>query len=369
MTKKKKSKKKSGTPNDANAPRPKTSRASRPPLVRMQMIDGWLQDQRVKDDGEEHWLDAKVIAVKLDVEHKTALIDLRHMRDSMNRPLDYVAARRGWGYLKDVPRLAIAELTESELTTLFTSELAMQMFRGSPFEVPFRSLVDKIVGESNSGIASELQEKLRSVISFRADPFSSAAFVDPAVINPILRAAMNQEEIRFKHCKADPDAKPIPRHVQPLHLCNYARAWYLFAKDLKRKAPRKFSVVRVSNVETTGKTFTVKKRFNIDKEIKNGVFGGKPVEIQLVFSASVRQFILEREELPDQRTEILPTGELKLRFMAPVAPELIKWVLSWGDDVDVLGPQTLIDDIGKAATIIAERWKAKRAAAQTTQPR
>ncbi|MFA7345229.1 MAG: WYL domain-containing protein [Terrimicrobiaceae bacterium] len=69
--------------------------------------------------------------------------------------------------------------------------------------------------------------------------------------------------------------------------------------------------------------------------------GEKPERIRLLFSAHVATYIRERVWHPSQILRQHRDGSLEMRIETSGHKELVRWVLSWMPDVEVLAPQSL----------------------------
>jgi proteasome accessory factor B len=67
--------------------------------------------------------------------------------------------------------------------------------------------------------------------------------------------------------------------------------------------------------------------------------------IELRFAPSVAARVLETTWHPTQRVETAPDGSLTWRATVAGAIEIRLWILSWGDDVEVIAPESLRNDV------------------------
>ena len=56
-------------------------------------------------------------------------------------------------------------------------------------------------------------------------------------------------------------------------------------------------------------------------------------------------FVGERIWSPDQQIQHLPGGKIHLSFSASSEPELVAWLLSFGDEARLLGPDWLVEKV------------------------
>ena len=76
-----------------------------------------------------------------------------------------------------------------------------------------------------------------------------------------------------------------------------------------------------------------------------GIIGGTPEKVRLQFTKNTAPYIKERRWHQSQSIEPRPNGELSLSMTVALSAELKNWILGFGPNVRVLGPQILKDEI------------------------
>ena len=71
----------------------------------------------------------------------------------------------------------------------------------------------------------------------------------------------------------------------------------------------------------------------------------KTFRVRLLFEPKLAVYIMERDWHPSQTFIRRPDGRVEMRLETSGRKELIRWVLSWMPDVQVLAPKTLKDQI------------------------
>jgi proteasome accessory factor B len=104
---------------------------SRPPLNRFQEIFHAIKTGRYPNRTQ--------LARSIEVTTKTIQRDLDYMRYQLNLPIEFDYARGGYYFTKTVTDLPLFQLTESELVSVFVAQKALEAYRGTPFEQPFRN--------------------------------------------------------------------------------------------------------------------------------------------------------------------------------------------------------------------------------------
>jgi len=137
------------------------------------------------------------------------------------------------------------------------------------------------------------------------------------------------------------------RRVDPYQLWYQHGGLYLAAYCLTRQQVRTFAVERMQRVTPCPETFARPADFNLERylEASFGLFRGKPERIRLHFSRAVARYVEERQWHPSQRSERLLTDELEVTLHVAPELDLKRWILSYGEDVEVLAPKKLRDQI------------------------
>lgn len=100
---------------------------------------------------------------------------------------------------------------------------------------------------------------------------------------------------------------------------------------------------RIRLIDVLEETFTVDPSFD-PKRYETEAFGvawGKPMTVVVRFQADQAPYVREREWHPTQRFRTLPDGRLEMTFRAGGEFEIVRWVLGWGDAVEVIQPPRL----------------------------
>ncbi len=80
-----------------------------------------------------------------------------------------------------------------------------------------------------------------------------------------------------------------------------------------------------------------------------------PTDVVLRFRPGVATRVLEATWHPTQRTELEVDGSLVWHATVAGTIEIRLWILSWGDDVEVVGPASLRDDVADTLRRAAPR--------------
>ncbi len=312
---------------------------SRPPLERMLRIHQALQSGKFPN--------ASTLAREIEVATKTIHRDIEFMRDRLGLPVEYDSARIGYRYIEEVSAFPNIQITEGELFALVVAEKALQQYRGTSFEKPLLSAIQKMEQSLPGTISLNLAD-IEQTISFRtrAEPI-----LDLKIFDALAKAAARRQQIELAYRKPG-QPQPEKRLVDPYHLANINGEWYLFAYDHARKDIRTFVPARMQSVKPTGRTFERPQKFSLEKRLRDsfGVVSGEgEYEVVIRFNARAADYVREKKWHESQQLRELKGGGVELRLRLSSLREIERWILSWGGDAKVVKPNELVVAVKEAA--------------------
>jgi len=290
------------------------------------------------------------LADELEVSTKTIQRDIDFMRDRLGLPIQYDQLHFGFVYTEPVTSFPSIEVSEGEVIALFVAQKALEQYRGTSFEKPLRTAFEKITEGLKDRIGFQWGD-VDSSISFRGLGRSVA---DLELFETVSRAVLDSHELAFEYKKLR-SPQHETRRVQPYHLGCIENQWYLFGFDLARQQLRTFALPRMRKVRDTRAGFRRPADFSITKHLSDsfGVFTGKAQHrVHLRFDAFAARLVSERQWHPSQKIKSLADGEMELTMTLGSLEEIERWVLSWGEHVQVLEPAALKRQIRRVAEAI-----------------
>ena len=290
---------------------------------------------------------ASTLASQLEVCTKSIHRDLEFMRDRLELPIEYDAKRFGFFYTEPVKAFPAMQITEGELFALVVAERALQQYRGTCFEKPLLSALQKMEQSLPDTISLSLTD-VKQTISFRT---SSEPILDLGIFETLAKATTARRQLELSYRKPG-QLQPEQRVVDPYHLANINGEWFLFAYDHLRNDLRTFVPTRIKAIRPTGKTFERHKKFSLDERLRGsfGVQSGQgEFDVVLRFHERVADYIREKKWHESQQLRELKGGEVELRLKLSSLAEVGRWVLSWGGDAVVVRPTELAESVKQAA--------------------
>lgn len=209
-------------------------------------------------------------------------------------------------------------LTASEAVALAA---AAEMLRPNPGDALYTALrkLEKVLPESARARYREMAQQID------ADPKG------PAELVSLSRAISQRLEVEFEYFTPDRNATER-RVVRPLELLHHRGQWYLKAYDVKRADERLFRLDRFRDLSVTGRTFEPIR--TTERSIPNPVSGHGDVTVR--FAAPAAPYVRERY---GDRARPAGGGAVELKVSGENVRWLVQWVLSFGGEATVIGPE------------------------------
>jgi predicted DNA-binding transcriptional regulator YafY len=326
--------------------------ATRPPFRRLMWALARLRSGRP--------LKATDLAAEFEVNVRTAYRDLDFLRDDWRVPLEFDRTKGSYLLTEPMTSLPPVALSEGELIALYFAEKVLAQYRGTPFERDLESAFRKI----QELLPQEVRvspARLDDFLSFDAGPLHTP---DAEVFRAVLAALRLRRRVLIRYRSLSSD-RTTERRVHPYHVFNHRGDWYLAAWDEARKDLRIFALHRIRRATPTTGSYEVPPDFSFAKYMADafGVQkGDKPVNVSIRFAPRQARWIRERRWHRSARVQEGLDGSLVLKLTIAETSEIVRWVLQFGSEAEVLEPPSL-----RAA--VAEQLRASLTAYRTPSGR
>lgn len=290
---------------------------------------------------------ARQLAENLSVTQRTVARDIQWLRDSCGYKIEYQHANAR--YVVDAEnRPHEIGLGLAEVIALYLSAEALGRL-GDNYHM---QLVKNVCSILQSQHQAEIQVDLTKLAQPITFALSQTAPIKSSFLQPIT-SAINSNTSLSIHYDSVRSGRLTWRIINPFHLhCRFG-TWYLIGWCHTRKETLLFRTDRICEVKLTEKVFQPA-NFNIDDYLSTSlqVFRGTdPINVHLrVRGLSIRWFN-ERKFHASQRltrtSSANGTDHADVHMHVVHGPDLENWILSWGEDVEVVGPVELREAIAK----------------------
>jgi len=274
------------------------------------------------------------MAEELGVSWRTILRDLDYLRDDEGAPIEYDASRKGYFLARAGWTLAPLTLTAREADALAMTLPLLQSFRGTPLATDLETVVAKI-GAALTG-TTNLPLGRRASVSFIADDYAP---IDPAIWHTLLVLTRQRMPLRMNYTTFA--NKTGTYEVTPVHVFAYHGNWYLAAFPRGKTEVATFAFSRVKQVDPLEEPGWAPRRFDAEAYAAQayGIVGGeKPIRVKVRVSPAIAAYMAERIWHADQHVRRHEDGSADISFTTRGRKEVVRWVLSWQPDMEVLAP-------------------------------
>ncbi len=183
------------------------------------------------------------------------------------------------------------------------------------------------------------------------------------VFDKALSAVVRRKELAIRYRKP---GKPVTRHLfKPYTLLLYRDALYLLGESNRHRKPIYLALDRIENCERTGSEFSLPRDYD-PAALTRGVFGiweGPESEVVLKLRGRAAEQMAERRIDPRQIFERTRGGDAVLKLRTRGWQELAWWILSYGQDVEVVAPPELRAYVAAEVRGAARRYAREEARA------
>lgn len=169
----------------------------------------------------------------------------------------------------------------------------------------------------------------------------------------ILYAIKNRLQLNFGY-QSFWQSEAFERKTNPYLLKEFKGRWYLIAKDLKDEQIKTYALDRFRNLEFSKKRFTYPANLDPAEKFKNSfgiissVDGSVPERIVLSFEPYQGKYVKTQPLHPSQKILVENEYEFRVELRVYIAFDLVKELLSYGDALKVMEPQSLVDEVKEA---------------------
>lgn len=167
--------------------------------------------------------------------------------------------------------------------------------------------------------------------------------------------------IHYRPAHYEGGARPRRATVHPylIEPSLQTHALYLIGFDEERAAVRTFKIERIEWVVLAPRTFERPDPGAMTADLRRAwdiIADQAPTEVVLRFTPSVAARVGETRWHPSQVSELESDGSLLWKATVAGTIEIRLWILSWGDDVEVVTPAALREDVAATHGRAASRY-------------
>ena len=276
---------------------------------------------------------------ELEISPATFKRDLEYLRDRMHAPIEYDRELKGYRYEKDSDfQLPGLWMNEGEIHALLTMQHLLSNLHEGMLDDHIKPLMERITNllEISDHSVSEINKRIR-ILSMASRP------IDHAYFEMISSAVLERKRLNITYYSRENDTESV-RDVSPQRLVHYRDNWYLDVWCHLRNALRTFAVESIKKSTLRDEKAKSVSDKVLDEELGSGygIFtGSKTQKVQLRFKPQTSRWVSTEQWHPKQESHFDDEQHYILSFPYSDDRELIQDILKYGENIEVLKPESL----------------------------
>jgi len=265
--------------------------------------------------------------------------DMFTMKMEHDAPIKYSKRDKGYYYEDEAFSINDIPLSEDDVEAIKFAANTLIQFKDVAMFKQFGFAIDKIfdrVNISSDPTADDIAGlvQFETAISAKGNEF----------LSPLLTAIRQKNIVHFEY-ESFVNGKKKPRKAVPLLLKEYRNRWYLISFDCDKKSIITYALERMEDLEVSDETYQELIDFDSGLFFRNaiGITANESLPEKVIFKAeNVAAKYIESQPF-HQSQAVIKTGKNKTTFSLDVliSEELIRALLSYGGEIEVLEPESL----------------------------
>jgi predicted DNA-binding transcriptional regulator YafY len=273
---------------------------------------------------------------RFEISQRQAAREIEHMRLFFYAPIEYSADKKGYYYEDDSFEFPVPMISEEEIISLVIARRLSVTIPDERRKQQLNSFFENLAAYFDLDLPG-----IGKKISLKNVRYSRVA---PGVFDAVLKGLNRGKKLDIAY-RSVYTKESSQRVINPLHLVLYMGSWHIIAYCEMRKGVRDFALSRIRTIEILEDDIDAHlKSLDIKRDIDSAhgiFFEGKKEKVVLRFNEKISDYVREQVWFPGQTMTGEANGEVTLSFFVTAFPEVVREVLSFGSDVEVLEPPAL----------------------------
>ena len=267
----------------------------------------------------------------------------------------------GWRYALNMHPANIPGLTSSEALTLVLLETYLKTL------LPV-AIADNLAGHfaaarhafSVEHSDSKLQNWLKKVKVLSPGQQLLAPTIDTIIQRTIYNALMQGYQVEMDYLAT---GSAVAKHYGSVHiqgLVQYGTVIYLVVTINEHQDIRLLVLHRIQKVSLKDELLCPLEHFNLQAYIDQGGFGfggiAYPIELVAIFKNGSGHHLIETPLAKDQQIRPIDPQTLEIKADVLDTPQLIRWLSSFGPDIEILAPESLRETMAERHRLAAQQY-------------
>lgn len=243
-------------------------------------------------------------------------------------------------FFETMPHLPAVSYTFSEALALLLAARTTQVVPGVA-SADLAAAIARLESIFPPEFAALLRQTVHQTQHFKADSPRQEK------LQLLYEAMALRRKVWIRYAVGYREGEITKRVIRPYYLLPYVRSWQVIAYCELRQSTRMFKVDRVLEGHLLlNESYDIPDDFDLDEYMGQGWglmrgSAGEPEPVILHFSPEVGRGVAEETWHSSQETEELDDGRWEMRLEVGITPEFVRWLLYYGDQVEIEEPHHL----------------------------
>ncbi len=216
---------------------------------------------------------------------------------------------------------------------------------GAQIQLPYRNSALLAALKIENNLPSETRRFCNSIlnnISIRLNPQAPMNLLDKT-FKQLQKAIRLKRKVKILYHSFS-EGRDIKLELSPYHLLYNQRAWYVLALSSLHNTVKTFELNRIRDIEVQNKCYIEQKSFNLADYVGRAWSmnpEGAIYHVRLRFLPKIAAEVTEVQWHSTQKVTYESDGSAIVEFRIDGLGEITWWILSYGDQVQVLAPKSL----------------------------
>lgn len=223
----------------------------------------------------------------------------------------------------------------------------------------YQPVIRKIRAKVDAGLSGAVKEKHKFTprTTYIEIPLTEVLENQPEIFSKIENAITNDLKIEIEYDSIQSGLSS--RIVDPYFIMFRGRAFYYVAYCNKTKELRTFRIDRTKSVKVTDTRFKRRQGVNANTYFEGSwsVFLGETVEVTIMFTGTAAKLVDSSSHHPAETKKRYRDGRLKYSVNTRGIEEIRRWILSYGNEAEVIKPLSLRNELCKLGKQLSAKYK------------
>lgn len=282
------------------------------------------------------------------VTRRTIFRDLEILRDA-EVPLQFDEQRGGY----QIPGQFFLPPTQFSPEEAFALLVLCRQL-GDRRMIPFYSAAQSAADKISNNLPQRLVAYLRSVsnaIRIRLDATNNLSGQEQ-IYQQLVAAISQRCCVRISYESLHEEGH-IQTKLHPYRLLFNQHSWYVVGRSSLHREVRTFNIGRIRRIQLLDEPIRIPRNFRIENHLRNAwrliAESGPDSEVRIRFAPKVARNVAEINWHKTQRVKLQDDGSLDFQVTVSGLQEISWWIMSYGDQAEVLEPVELREMIAERA--------------------